>query len=146
VRSWRRLPVWCLVSSLAYAPTRSPAAGVRSAVRGASPLREELVRPQRTSKSKGKESTIPCQSQHIAHRGPCGKTRVVPQNLRPKPEPADQGFAKYVCPGRHMGLAGRQTAGGTRGAVVGTRRGGAGVRVCAQDCAEQLAEKQWGFS
>jgi hypothetical protein len=32
---------------------------------------------------------VPCHSQHIAHRGPCGKTRVVPQNLRPKPERAE---------------------------------------------------------
>src|SRR5947209_2507407 len=49
-------------------------------VRGASLLREELVRPQRTTKGKGKELPTPCDPQHIAHRGPCGKTRVVPQN------------------------------------------------------------------
>jgi hypothetical protein len=31
----------------------------------------------------------PCHSEHIAHRGPCGKTRVVPQNCRPRPAPAE---------------------------------------------------------
>src|ERR1022692_4775953 len=37
------------------------------------------------------------------------------------------GAAKCVCCCRRAGLAGRRTAGGTRGAVAGTRRGGAGV-------------------
>lgn len=57
----------------------------RSGTSGA--LREELVHPQRTTKAR--RLPTPCPSQDIAHRGACGKTRVVPQNLRPKPEPAE---------------------------------------------------------
>ncbi len=38
------------------------------------------------SPAKARRSPTPCHSQRIAHRGACGKTRVVPQNLRPKPE------------------------------------------------------------
>jgi hypothetical protein len=41
------------------------------------------------AKGKGKEIPTPCHFQHIAHRGACGKTRIVPQNLRRKPEPAE---------------------------------------------------------
>ncbi len=48
----------------------------------------------------------PFHSQHIAHWGTCGKTRVVPQNHRPKPEPAEMGVAKCVCCCRRMGHAG----------------------------------------
>jgi hypothetical protein len=48
----------------------------------------------------------PCHSQRIAHWGTCGKTRVVPQNHRPKPEPAEMGVAKCVCCCRRMGRAG----------------------------------------
>jgi hypothetical protein len=47
-------------------------------VRRASPLHEGLVRPQRTIK--GKERTTPFHFQCIAHRGTCGKTRMVRQN------------------------------------------------------------------
>jgi hypothetical protein len=58
---------------------------------GAPPLREEVVRPQRTTR--GKENATPLHSQRIAHRGACGKTRFVPQNRRPRPEPAEMGVA-----------------------------------------------------
>src|SRR6059058_447947 len=39
----------------------------------------------------------PFHSQHIAHRGACGKTRVLPQNRRPRPECTEMGVAKCVC-------------------------------------------------
>ncbi len=48
----------------------------------------------------------PFHSQHRAHRGACGKTRVVPQNHRPRPEPTEMGVAKCVCCCRRMGRAG----------------------------------------
>ncbi len=32
----------------------------------------------------------------VAHRGACGKTRVVPQNRRPRPQPAEMG-ARRAC-------------------------------------------------
>jgi hypothetical protein len=43
-------------------------------------FREEAVRPQRATKKK--RGLIPLQFQSIAHRGACGKTRVVPHNRR----------------------------------------------------------------
>lgn len=48
-----------------------------------------------TDKGKGKEVATPCHSQHIAHRGACGKAPGVPQNLQPEPESGDEngGFA-----------------------------------------------------
>ena len=36
-------------------------------------------------------------SQYIAPRGACGKTRVVPHNCQPKPEPAEMGGTKCIC-------------------------------------------------
>src|SRR5580693_3094923 len=39
---------------------------------------------------RGKESTLP-HFQSIAHPGACGKTRVVPQNSWPRPEPTEMG-------------------------------------------------------
>jgi transposase len=47
--------------------------------------------PSPTSTAKARRLPTPCHFQHIAHWGPCGKTRVVPQNLQPKPEPAEMG-------------------------------------------------------
>ena len=83
----------------------------------------------------------PCHSQRIAHRGPCGKTRVVLQSLQPKPEPADIRDSRSRCAFcRRVGLAGRRTARGTRGCGCGQS-----VRRCGcapPDCAEQLAEMQ----
>ncbi len=55
---------------------------------------------------RGKESPTPFHSQHIAHRGACGKTQVVPQNRRPRPEPAEMGVATCVCFCRRPGRAG----------------------------------------
>jgi hypothetical protein len=71
----------------------------RTAVRGALPLREEVVRPQRTAKAKAKARRVraPCHSQCIAHWGACGKTRVVLQNLRAKPEPAAIRDSRSTC-------------------------------------------------
>lgn len=48
-------------------------------------------------KAKARRSPTPCHSQHIAHRGPCGKTRVVLQNLRPKPVPGEIGASRSAC-------------------------------------------------
>ena len=48
----------------------------------------------------------PSHSQHIAHRGACGKTRVVPQNRWSRPELTEMGVAKYVCCCRRMGSRG----------------------------------------
>jgi hypothetical protein len=113
----------------------------RTAVRGALPLREEVVRPQRTAKGKGKEVT---RSLPLSMYSAPGGLRQDPGRVAESPTEArtcgNQGFAKYVCSCRRVGLAERRTNGGTRGAVAGTRRGGAGVR--AADCAEQLAEMQ----
>ena len=53
----------------------------------------------------------------------------------------NQGVAKYVRPCRRMGLAGRRTAGGTRGAVAHSVRR-CGCLRAPPDCAEQLAEMQ----
>jgi hypothetical protein len=39
----------------------------------------------------GGSSTFSRLSQRIARRGACGKTRVVPQNRRPRPQPAEGG-------------------------------------------------------
>src|SRR5262249_20228193 len=64
-------------------------------VRGAPLLRAEAVRPQ--ADDKGKKSITPSHFKYIAHRGTCGKTRVVPQNRRPRPEPTEMGVAKCVC-------------------------------------------------
>ena len=55
----------------------------------ATPLREEVVRLQRTIK--GKKSTHSPHFQHIAHRGACGKTLVVAQNGRPRPKTCGNG-------------------------------------------------------
>jgi hypothetical protein len=48
----------------------------------------------------------PCHYQRIAHRGACGKTRVVPQNRWPKPESTGTGVAKCVWCCRRTGRAG----------------------------------------
>jgi hypothetical protein len=69
----------------------------------------------------------PFHSQRIAHRGACGKTRVVPQNRRPRPEPTDMGVTKCACRCRRTGRAGTSNRWGTRREVASTRRGGAGM-------------------
>jgi hypothetical protein len=101
----------------------------RTAVRGALPLCEEVVRPQRTAKGKGKEVT---RSLPLSMYSAPGGLRQDPGRVAQSPAEArtcgNQGVAKCVCSCRRMGLAERRTAGGTRGAVAGTRRGGAGVR------------------
>jgi len=94
----------------------------------------------RRQKAKARRLRAPCHSQCIAHRGACGKTRVVLHNLRPKPEPAETGIHEVrvllsTCGSR-----------GTSNRRWDSRCGcalGAEVRVCAPpDCAEQLAEMQ----
>jgi len=48
----------------------------------------------------------PLPSHYIAHRGACGKPRVVPYTRRQRPEPTDMGGATCVCWCRRMGHAG----------------------------------------
>jgi hypothetical protein len=101
----------------------------RTAVRGALPLREEVVRPQRTAKGKGKEVT---RSLPLSMYSAPGGLRQDPGRVAESPAEArtcgNQGFAEYVCSCRRMGLAGRRTGGGTRGAVGVLGAGDAGVR------------------
>jgi hypothetical protein len=60
-----------------------------------------------TPDDKGKGVPTPFHYQLIAHREGCGKTRVVPQNPRPRPEPAEMGVAKCVCCCRRRVARGR---------------------------------------
>jgi hypothetical protein len=96
-------------------------------VRGASLLREELVHLQRTTKGR-----------KITHSLPLS-TYSAPGGLRQDPGRAAELSAKArTCGNDRFASAcvvvdvriarGRRTAGGTRGAVAGIRRGGAGVR------------------
>jgi hypothetical protein len=56
-----------------------------TAVRGAAPLREKVVSPQRTTKAKARRShSLPLLT--YSAPGACGKTRVGPQNRRPDQE------------------------------------------------------------
>src|SRR5690242_16550840 len=43
-----------------------------------------------------RRSVSPCHFQRIAHRGACGKTRVVVQNRPPKSQPAEMGGATLL--------------------------------------------------
>jgi hypothetical protein len=51
----------------------------------------------RAIKAKARRSPTPCHSQLIAHGGPCGKARVMPQNRWPRPEPAEIGESPSAC-------------------------------------------------
>ncbi len=83
----------------------------------------------------------PCHSQRIAHRGPCGKTRVVPQNLQPKPEPAEIRDSRSTCALVDVWVS--RDVEPPVGLAVRLWALGAEVRVCAPpDCAEQLADMQ----
>src|SRR4249920_3866607 len=78
-------------------------------------LRELVIRPQR---NRGRESS-PFHSQHITHGGTCGKTRVVPQNRRPRLKPTEIGIAKYVCCCRPTAVAGTiRATGSTAGGAL----------------------------
>ena len=104
-------------------------------------------RPRRTAKAKARRSRTPCHSQCIAHRGACGKTRVVPQNGWPRPEPTEPGVAKCVCCCRRWARGGTSNQWRDLRCSRGHPARRRGVR--AADCAEQLAEMQpaeWGFS
>ena len=83
-------------------------------IRGASPLREELVRPQRTTKEKGKEVT---HSLPLSTYSAPGALRQDPGRAAESPAEArtcgNQGFAKYACPCRRIGLAGPGLRGAT---------------------------------
>ncbi len=94
--------------------------------------------PRATGHSRKRLISNPSHSQAIAHPGACGKTRVVPQNRRPKPEPAEMGSHEMRV---------LLSTYGSRGDVepmvalaVQLRALGAEVRVCAPpDFAELLA-------
>ena len=62
-------------------------------------LDEDLDEGLDRSPAKARRAPTPCHSQRIAHRGACGKTPVVPQNRRPKPEPAEIGRVRLVSGG-----------------------------------------------
>src|SRR5688572_804774 len=55
----------------------------------APPLREELVRPQRTIREKEITHSFPFS--FYSAQGACGKPRVVPHNRRLRPEPTEMG-------------------------------------------------------
>ena len=82
--------------------------------------------------------STPFHFQHISQRGTCGKTRVVPQNRRPRPQPAEMG-ARHACV--VVDVWGRGDVEPLVGLAVRLRALGAEVRVCAPpDCAERLTE------
>jgi hypothetical protein len=92
-------------------------------------------------KAKVRRVPTPCHSQRIAHWGPCGKTRVVLQNLRPKPEPADIRDSRRRCALVEVWVS--RDVEPPVGLAVRLRALGAEVRGCAPlDGAEQLAEMQ----
>jgi hypothetical protein len=92
-------------------------------------------------KAKARRLRAPCHSQCIAHRGACGKTRVVLHNLRPKPEPAEIRESRSAC--ALVDVWASLNVEPPVGLAVRLRALGAEVRVCAPpDCAEQLAEMQ----
>jgi hypothetical protein len=96
-----------------------------TAIRGAPQLGEEAVRPKRTIEESGMHT--PLHFQHIAHRGACGKTRVVPHNHWPGPNVRRRG-SRSACAVSDARVARRcRTAGGTR---VRLRALTAEVRVC----------------
>jgi hypothetical protein len=80
----------------------------RCGVRGAPLLRGEVS----VHGGRSREGRIPTpfHSHRIAHRGACGKTRVAPQNRRPRPEPREMGVEKCVCCCRRTTRAALRTA------------------------------------
>jgi hypothetical protein len=92
-------------------------------------------------KAKARRLRAPCHSQCIAHRGACGKTQVVLQNLQPKPEPAEIRGSRSTCAVVDVWVS--RGVEPPVGLAVRLRALGAEVWVCAPpDCAEQLAEMQ----
>ena len=71
----------------------------------------------------------PLHFQHIAHRGACGKTRVVPHNHWPGPKRTETGVAKCVCCLPTHGL--RRDAEPLAGLAMRLRALSTEVRVCA---------------
>jgi vancomycin aglycone glucosyltransferase len=88
-------------------------------------VREEGVRPQWTKE--GKDSR-PFPLQRIAHWGACGKTRVVPQNRRPRPETCGNGSGEVRVLLRTFGLCGDVVP--PAGIAVRLPALGGEVRVC----------------
>jgi hypothetical protein len=117
-------------------------AGGGIAVRGASPLREELVRPQRTTKGNGKEAVT--RSLPLSTYSAPGTLRQDPGRAAESPAEArtcgDQG-SRSTCALVDVWVS--QEVEPPVGLAVRLRALGAQVRVCVPpDCAEQLAEMQ----
>jgi len=118
----------------------------RTAVRGALPLREEGVRPQRMAKGKGKEVT---RSLPLSMYSAPGGLRQDPGRVAESPAEAkstrirDSRSTCAFCP--RVGLAGRRTAGGTRGAVAhSVRRCGCARRRTARSGWPNCNLVEWG--
>src|SRR4051812_19526353 len=81
------------LSCRARSPILSPCITGALLYEGERPIKRILPRPSANGRhmAKARRSAAPCHSQLIAHGGPCGKPRVVLQNLRPKSEPAEIG-------------------------------------------------------
>ena len=93
---------------------------------------------RRRATARSTRGNNPFHLQHIAHRGACGKTRVVPQNDWPKPEPADIGGSEMRVLLWTWGSRGDVEP--MLGFAVALRALGAEVRMCAPpDFAELLA-------
>src|SRR6185503_2157684 len=77
--------------------------------------------------------------QHITHPGACGKTRVMPQNRWPKPQPAESRGSKMRVLLSTWGSRGDVEP--LLGLAVQLQALGAQVRMCAPpDFAERVAE------
>jgi hypothetical protein len=74
-------------------PSHAPRCGPRCFGTTSRDLSPRTSPPETT---KGKELP-PHPSQRIAHRGPCGKAPVMPQNRRPKPQAAEMRALTCVC-------------------------------------------------
>jgi hypothetical protein len=77
-RSCAELRLQTVLAPEQLAPHRRSSWADGTAVRRALPLREEVVRPQRTVVER--RVPTPFHFQYIAHRGACGKPRIVPHN------------------------------------------------------------------
>jgi hypothetical protein len=131
------------------APTARAACGPRQASAGARALRRRAAQGRspgidvppyaarcrfvrRLSVRSGRKRQGVARSLPLPIYSALGGLRQDPGRVAQSPAEArtcgNQGVAKYVCSCRRVGLAGRRTAGGARGAVAGIRCGGVGVR------------------
>ena len=73
---------------------------------GAPALSQEV--PADSGRMRERGVTTSLHFHYIAHLGACRKTRVVPHNRWPRPEPAEMGVAKCRRHTRHAGAPGRE--------------------------------------